>query len=474
MIKRWERAAPIGLSLLLSAVVVLFFRADYFRPYNDSPQNSLGSSHLHDFAWAAPLYTNPVDLFFVAKQLLLNGKLSLYPHYTNGYPLLVRAYYAVFGDGLIASRMLPMSIVAIGGLLFLSRVDRELRNPLVFLALPLLYLSSIGRDAANFEMLEPAHFLVLGLCALVLYGSAFPRWAKVACVVLCVCIYQVSAAFVFAIIVAEYLRARDRADLIATMLALFVVALVVAGAFLHAGGSDELKRVLLQRPGFNSTVYGFDESVTFDALNKAFSARVHQNMAPLFFFLSVVEIFLLIMQRRFLLPSVYLGFVGYSIMLRNFVGVHYFTFLPFIFFIIVALLSLAWRVASLLSGVPGRILGTSSKDLDAASRRVVRERRDRPGRGLARHRHLAAIEVVSERRQGLRRFRRDHRVCGRSRHLEVQHVRGDGPADGRSDRLLSARQADQSGQRRNLQDRPGAAPLEHVPFLRHRNMLSIL
>jgi hypothetical protein len=376
MTKRWQPAAPIALSLLLSAVVVLWFRADYFRPYADSPQSSLGSSDLHNFAWASTAYTNPIDLLFVAKKLLLNGGSALYPHYTNGYPLLARAYFGIFGDGLIAARMLPISIVAIGALMFLSRLRRELRNPLVFLALPLLYLSPIGRDAANFEMLETAHFLILGLSALALYDSAFPRWAKVACIVLCVCIYQVSAAFIFAIIVAEYLRSRNRGGLIATMLALFAAALVVAGVFLHAGGSDELRRILLQRSGLDSTVYGFDESITFSELNRAFSSRVHQNMAPVLFFFSIVEIVLLIAQRRYLLPAVFLGFVGYSLVLRNFVGVHYFTFLPFIFFIIAALMSLAWRLASLVSGLAGRIVrrfpSTGRGDSGATSSRLVR------------------------------------------------------------------------------------------------------
>src|SRR5690348_6042024 len=139
--KRWQRAAPIALSLLLSAALVLWFRTDYFRPYTDTPQSSLASSDLHDFAWASTVYTNPVDLLFVARRVLLNGALELYPHYTNGYPLLVRAYYSVFGDGLIASRLFPISLVAIGALLFLFRLERELRNPLVFLALPLLYIS---------------------------------------------------------------------------------------------------------------------------------------------------------------------------------------------------------------------------------------------------------------------------------------------------------------------------------------------
>ncbi len=352
MMKRWQRVAPIGLSLVLSTVIVIWFRADYFRPYVDTPQSSLASSDLHDFAWASTLYTNPLDLLFVARRVTLDGMLSFYPHYTNGYPLLVRAYYAAFGDGLLASRMLPISLVAIGAIMFLAALQRDARNPLAFLALPLLYLSSIGRDAANFEMLEPAHFPIVGLCALVLYGASVPRWAKAACIVLCVTIYQVSAVFILAIIVAEYLRARNRADLAVTVLALFAVALVVAGAFLRAGGVAEFERILLQRSGIDSTVYGFDESVSFAALNQVYSIRVHQSIAPLLFFMSVVEIVLLIMQRRFLLPSVYLGFIAYSIVLRNFVGMHSFTFLPFIFFVIVALLSLAWRLASLAATRP--------------------------------------------------------------------------------------------------------------------------
>ncbi len=374
VLKGWDRLAPIALASLASAVIVFRLRADYFRPYTDTRQSSLGSSDFHDFAWASTAYTNPLDLFFLAKRLLLNGALQLYPHYTNGYPLLGRAYFAAFGDGLVASRMLPISVVAIGALLFLWRLSRELGNPLVLAALPLLYLSPIGRDAANFEMLEPAHVLVIGLCALVLYESSFPRWAKVACVVVCVCIYQVSAVFILAIIVAEYLRARNRSDLIVTTLTLLAVALVVGVAFLHAAGSDALMRIVLQRSGLDSTVYGFDETVPFAILNGIFFARVHQNVAPVLLLFSLVEVLLLIWQRRFLLPCLYLGYIVYAIVLRNFVGVHYFTFLPFMFFALAALASLAWRLGSLVSGASGWLMGklASGTDLVAASRRLAR------------------------------------------------------------------------------------------------------
>ena len=353
-----QQAAAIAASLLLSAVVLFRFRADYFRPYTDAPQSSLGSSDLHNFAWASTMHANLLDLFFVAKRVTLDGALLLNPHYTNGYPLLARAYFAAFGDGLIASRMLPICIIAVGGLLFLSRLERELRNPLVFLALPLLYLSPIGRDAGSFEMIEPAHFLILGLSAVVLYDSPFPRWVKVVCILVCVCIYQVSAPFILAIVVADYLRSKDRATLVTMGLALFAAALVVAAAFIQAGGPDALAHIVLHRAGLDSPDpnSAYSETVTFADLNRGFFARVHQNMAPVFFFFSGVEIFILIWQRRYLLPSVYLGYIGYMLVLRNFVGMHYFTFLPFDFFVLAALLSLLWRIAAIVSALPGRAM----------------------------------------------------------------------------------------------------------------------
>jgi hypothetical protein len=348
----WQRAALIALSLLLSALVVLWFRADYFVGYGYSRQNALGSSDFHAFAWGATAYTSLIDVL-VTKRLMLDGSIVFHPHYTNGYPLLGRAWFAIFGEGLVASRMLPISVVAIGALMFLSRLAGELRNPLVLMALPLLYLSSIGRDAASFEMLEPAHFLVLGLCALVLYDSPFPRWARAACVVLCVFIYQISAAFMLAVIVAEYLRARDRTTLVVTTATLLACALVVAAAFAHAGGWHETVRILLQRSGIDAKFSGYDESVPFALLFRLIGARLHYNVAPVLFLLSFVEIVLLIRQRRFLLPCVYLGYLVYALVLRNFVGVHPFTFLPFVFFVIAALTSFAWRIAVAAGELPG-------------------------------------------------------------------------------------------------------------------------
>jgi hypothetical protein len=348
----WQRAALIALSLALSAIVVLWFRADYFIPYDFSRQNAIGSSDFHAFAWGATAYTSLLDVL-VTKRLALDGGIVFHPHYTNGYPLLGRAWFAIFGEGLVASRMLPISVVGIGALMFLSRLAAELRNPLMVLALPLLYLSSIGRDAANFEMLEPAHFLVLGLCALVLYDSPCPRWARVACVALCVFIYQVSAAFMLAIMVAEYLRVKDRTTLLATAATLLVCALVVAVAFAHAGGWHELVRILLQRSGIDAKFPGYDESVPFANLVWLIGDRAHQNIAPVLFFLSFVEVLLLIRRRHFLLPCAYIGFLGYAVVLRNFVGVHPFTFLPFAFFVIAALTSLAWRLGAIAAALPG-------------------------------------------------------------------------------------------------------------------------
>ncbi len=342
-------AALVALSLASCAVVVLWFRADYFRPYTDTLQSSLASSDLHRFAWASTRYNNLLDFFLVSKRVLLDGRLLLHPHYTNGYPLLARGYFAVFGEGLTASRMLPIGIVACGGTLFLCKVHREVRTPLLFAALPLLYLSAMGRDAASFEMLEPAHFLVIGLAAVCLYDSRLPLWARAACIVVCVWLYQVSAPFVFAVIVAEYVRARDRTTLLATTAVLLAALALVAVAFMQAAGWAEFERIVLQRTGLNSTVYGYDETVTFQLLGNVFRLRFQRNMPLLFCYVSVVEIILLIRERRPLLPALYVGFLAYALLLRNFVGVHHFTFLPFVFLVIAAVTSFAARIAPLLT-----------------------------------------------------------------------------------------------------------------------------
>src|SRR5262249_53410550 len=153
---------------------------------------------------------------------------------------------------------------------------------------------------------------------------------------------------------AEYLRTKDKATLLTTVLALFAAALVVAGAFLEAAGPDQLTRILRHRTGFDPP--GSDEYIPFRLLSHFFFGRVHQNVAPVLFFFSVVDVCILVWQRRFLLPSVYFAYIGYCIMLRNFVGMHYFTFLPFDFFIIVALLSFVWRLAATLSRLTGKAM----------------------------------------------------------------------------------------------------------------------
>jgi hypothetical protein len=348
----WRRWAAVAGSLIVSGAIIFYFREDYFRPYTDTLQSSLGSSDMHSVAWAATAYDSLLDFFLVTKRLTLDGSLALYPHYTNGYPLLLRAYYAAFGDGLVVSRLFPICIVAIGGTVLADKLHREWRNPLLYAALPLLFLSPIGRDAASFEFLEPAHFLVIGLSALMLYDSTVPLWARAATVVAGVVIYQVSALFMLAVVVAEYLRSRDRTAAIAMTAVLVLALLVVVAAFVEAGGVAALKVVVLHRTGL---VPAYDESVSFWELRKGLATRIDWNMPPLFFFASIIEVVLLLIARRPLLPTLYLSYFVYALVLRNFVGVHYFTFLPFMFFVILALMGFAWRIPAIVRTATGRI-----------------------------------------------------------------------------------------------------------------------
>src|SRR5262249_5874871 len=128
---------------------------------------------------------------------------------------------------------------------------------------------------------------------------------------------------------------------------------------------SDFVRIVLQRTGLNSTVYGYDESVPFWLLAKLYGRRIYQNMPLLFFLLSVAEIILLIRDRRPLLPALYIGFLVYAVGLRNFVAARHFPFLPFFSFVITAVMSFAARIPSLVSAAAnsvGRVFRSAKTD----------------------------------------------------------------------------------------------------------------
>ena len=309
---------------------------------------------MHSVAWSAAAYDSLLDFFLVTKRITLNGSLALYPHYTNGYPLLLRAYYGVFGDGLVASRLFPICIVAVGGTLLVDKLYRELRNPLLYAALPLLFLSPIGRDAASFEFLEPAHFLVVGLsAALVLYNSTVPLWARAIAIVGCV----VSLSGLGRVHIGDRFRrtsAIARQNRISCsdsrpssrLLGVVVASPSTPGVPPRSSASCSIG------PGWSPPT---TRASHFGILRKFLATRIDFNLPPLFFLASIIEVVLLLIARRPLPPTLYLSFVVYAIVLRNFVGVHYFTFLPFMFFIILALMSFAWRIPAIVRKAAGKV-----------------------------------------------------------------------------------------------------------------------
>ena len=178
--------------MFLAALIVFLHSADFFREYTDERQSSLGSADMHNLAWASFQNKGLIDGLFLAKRISDNGKASDYAHYTNGYPLLVGSYYRLVGDNLISSRLFPILSISLGGFLFLlTLVTRENLSPVIFLSIPFLLASSIGRDAASFELLEPALFLVLGISSFLIYRNN-SLLIKFLAILIAISLYQVS------------------------------------------------------------------------------------------------------------------------------------------------------------------------------------------------------------------------------------------------------------------------------------------
>lgn len=321
------------LALLLTVMVIAGFHQDFFRAYTDTRQSSLASAHMHSFAWGAADFKGMLNFLFVAKNLnLADGTTVDYTHYTNGYPLLVRGYFALVGDTLFTARLFPLLAILTGGLLFLSSIPNA--GGRLYLALPLFLLTALARDAASFELLEPAHFLAIGLAAFFIYRPvARPCYvAQVLTVFASVVLYQVSAVFVLALVGAAFLRDRNWKVLLACGTGFALAGGGMVWAMIDSGGWDKFASIVLHRTGLVSD-HGpaYNESVSWPFLAGQSAFRMGHNFGP-FLLLGAGQALLMLRQRVYALPVVAIGFIIYCGVLRNHVGMHLFTFLPGIFF----------------------------------------------------------------------------------------------------------------------------------------------
>lgn len=337
-------------ALLLMAVTVFSYRADFFRGYTDEWQSSLGSADMHNLAWASYHNTGLVEGLLLAKRISNNGEISAYPHYTNGYPMLVGTYYRLVGDSLRSSRLFPLLSIVIGGFLFLATlVTREKISPAIFLSIPFLFVSSVGRDSASFELLEPAHFLALGVVSYLIYRNN-PLLIKLMAIFVAISLYQVSFIFVGAIVMAQYLKSRNLREFTSLLCFLIFCMAAVLYVFASSSGWSELFDIIRKRSGLNVDSLGADESINlFGYLNSLFNLRLNQSINYIILAGAVFECFFQVRSGKYLLPCLVGSLLIYSLLFLNHTGAHYFTYLIYIYLILVAWIAFVQRLTKMFA-----------------------------------------------------------------------------------------------------------------------------
>ena len=346
-------------SILLTAFVLFMYRGDFFRQYTDERQSSLGSADMHNLAWASFHNKNILDGMFMAKRISPIGEVSDYAHYTNGYPFLVGSYYRIVGDSLNSSRFFPILSLIVGGLLFLATlVTRENISSAIFLSIPLVLLSSIGRDAASFELLEPAHFLVFGIVSFFLYRkNSLP--IKFAAILVSVSLYQVSFIFIGAIIIAWYFKSKNFRELVALLSFLALTMILVLIVFASSSGWFELFSIIKKRSGLNIEGYGAEESINLGRyLKSVLDIRLNQSVNYLILAGAILECIFQVRNKKYLLPCVTASLLLYSLIFLNHTGAHYFTYLVYVYLILVAWIAFFMRAINYLSSISNNLVAT--------------------------------------------------------------------------------------------------------------------
>lgn len=346
-------------TIFLTALVIFLHSADFFREYTDERQSSLGSADMHNLAWASFQNKGIIDGLFLAKRISDSGIAADYAHYTNGYPLLVGSYYRIVGDSLFTSRLFPIISILVGGFLFLfTLVAREKISPVIFISIPFLLASSIGRDAASFELLEPAHFLVLGISSFLIYRNN-SIFVKFLAILIAISLYQVSFIFIGAIVVAWYLKSKNHKELLVLSTVLFFCMALVLLVFSSSSGWDELFRIIKKRSGLNIEGFGSDEAINLKGyINSLLDVRINQSIHYVILAGAILECIFQTRSGKYLLPCVMASLLIYSMIFLNHTGAHYFTYLIYVFLILTAWVAFLQRLSEFISNFSSNLFAS--------------------------------------------------------------------------------------------------------------------
>ncbi|MBU5636454.1 hypothetical protein KOM00_06865 [Geomonas sp. Red69] len=319
-------------SVLAVAAILYLRRADYWRPYNDTPQESVVSMHAHGFAVAnfAGVWPNPV----LARDVdVEHGKITEYNHWPNAFFLTLAAAIKLFGNTEMVGRSLAL-LYTIPGLYLLAFAFRN-KSGVSYLAVPVLLVSPIGRDCLSFVFIDAALLFWIGFLAAAVSltrdrPATATRLFRLGSLVAPFFIHLIAPFAFFGALARFWWGHRDRNVLCRDLLCV-VGAFCTVMFFLSwtssglAAGARELLAQYLHRANLSQR---YSENIGLFSLLITLAKHFYVNLG--YFALVLPLAFVNLARRRslqaYLLPAV----LVYTLLLRNYIGLHVFANLPLV------------------------------------------------------------------------------------------------------------------------------------------------
>jgi len=263
---------------------------------------------------------------------LPSGTIKNYNHWPNGFFAVFALVIKIFGSNEVTGRSFAILLNLSG--LFIVAASFVRKNKIVYLAVPFILLSRMGRDAVPFVFLDSAFFLFVSL---IVYAVSLLDEVKnhkkarniflVASIVgpfFC----QLIIIFSFLAVPVFYYFDRNKKRLLVNLFLPFLATVVVLLGMSLAGqgflnGFIELYKQFMHRVGIHER---YDEYVSFFSLAKTIGKHwlLNLNFLMIFIPLSWWSLFRQKNPTAYFLPAA----IIYSFVMRNYVGVHFFAGLP--------------------------------------------------------------------------------------------------------------------------------------------------
>lgn len=319
------------LSFILVITILIFHRQIYWRPYNETIQYSLASYHAHGFAIAnfAGLGKNP----FVAREINIGeAKIQIYNHWPNLFFLTLSLAIKIFGNIEVVGRTVAILYNLIG--LYLLAFSFRGKRGFSFIGVPLLLLAPLGKAAIPFVFIDASFILWIGILSAI--ASLNITKIKLSTYLfrsgIFISHFFIQLIFPFTIFLAysRFIQHKNIKKFIIDLIIVFISfsLIIIFLSWNEKGIYKGFHELLLQFLHRSSIVLRYPENVTFVQLLLNFIRHLVYNFGLLTLFLPFSYYYIYRKKNcaLYLLPAV----IVYSVIMRNYVGVHTFANLPFI------------------------------------------------------------------------------------------------------------------------------------------------